>query len=481
MKILFLIPPPLDSVLPAERIFGCNYGIYPQTNIFILYPATILKNKGYEVSCFDFSIGRKNKSRFNKFLEENYYDVIVFYTVFLSRKTDIIARDIIRNKNKNTKFIFISTEPTASPDDFVADDSVVIRGEPESRIINVVEALENGGDFGSIPGISFYTQGKIVHNRGVLIIDNLDELPFPDRSMLNVTRYSNPKIGLIPSTTMITSRGCSFNCYYCVPNSLDFAREIEFKREHKNIKPPVRVRSVSNIIAEFSALAKAGYKSVSFLDDQFVWGDKRTIEICEGIKNHHIEWSCLARADKLQNRDVVSAMAEAGCKLVAIGIESFNQDILDYIGKGCKSDLFYSAVSNLKEFRIEVELNILLGASPLENKHTIEQTFKEVLKLDTDYILFSICTPFPYTGFNERAKKEGWMIKPEYEAVDPMRKSFISYPHLTKEELELIIKRLYLKYYFRPEYLYKKIKKIRTLRDLFNKIKVARKIIGFGY
>ena len=94
---------------------------------------------------------------------------------------------------------------------------------------------------------------------------------------------------------MISSRGCAYNCYYCVPNSLDFAREIEFKRyDPMRKKPPVRMRSAKNIIEEIKMLHSQGFNSISFLDDQFVWNKERIIKICDGIKDLNMEWSCLA-------------------------------------------------------------------------------------------------------------------------------------------------------------------------------------------
>lgn len=473
MKILFLIPPALDNNPAAERIFGCNYGIYPQPNIFMLYPATILKNDGYEVYFMDFTVEGNNKRAFKKFCTESSFDVIIFYTVFLSKQTDIIARNMLRSKNKTTKFIFISTEPTASPDNFIEEDTVVIRGEPENRIVALMEALSDRKGLEDIPGISYKKDGKNIHQGGYTVVDNLDELPFPDRRILNSRCYYNPKLSLRPFTTIVTSRGCSFNCYYCVPNSLDFAREIEFKRENKMSKPPVRLRSPQNVISEIEMLTRQGYKSISFLDDQFVWGNNRTIDICQGIAPFKIEWLCSARADMLQNKEVTKAMAQGGCKNVSIGIESFDQRILDYVGKGCKVDMFYSAVKNLRDAGIGVELNILLGSCPLETKETIKKTYKEVIKLNPDYVLFSVCTPFPYTAFHTKAKAQGWMIKPEYEAIDPIKESFISYPHLSKKDLDRAIKEAYIKYYFRPRYLGKKIFRLSGFADFLNKLKTA--------
>ena len=476
MKVLFLIPPALDRHPSAERIFGCNYGIYPQPNIFMLYPATILKDSGYDVRLLDFT-NKDNHIGFKEFCENSAFDITVFYTVFLSKQTDLIARNMLRKGNKSGKFIFISTEPTASPDSFIDNDTVVLRGESENRIAPLVEALKSGKGLDALPGISYRKDGRDIHQGGYTVLDDLDRLPFPDRSLLNSKSHYNPKLTCGPFTAIVASRGCSFSCYYCVPNSLDFAREIEFKRENKMSKPPVRLRSAQNVIAEFAMLAGQGYRSMAFLDEQFVWGKERTIELCRGIAPFKAEWLCSARADMLQDREIVEAMADAGCKNVSLGIESFDQGILDYIGKGCKVDAFYSAVKNLRSAGIGVEFNILLGSCPLETKDTIWKTFKEVIRLEPDYALFSVCAPFPYTIFHTKAKEQGWMIKPEYEAVDPIKESFVSYPHLTKRHLEVIIKKLYFRYYFRPGYIFRKMFKIRNAADLANKLKTALKIM----
>lgn len=480
MKILFLTPPPLDHKPPAERIFGCNYGIYTQPNIFYLYPATILKKAGHDVLCLDFPISGNSPREFKRFCHSQKFDVIVFYTVFLSKNTDIIARNMLQKANPGTFFLFMATEPSANPDDFLNERTIVIRGEPESIIVPVVKALGPGHQglqgLEQIPGISYVSEGRRIHTSGSPVIEDLDKLPFPDRTLLPKGNYHNPKLSAQPFTTMLASRGCSFQCYYCVPNSLSFAREIEHKRL-KKAKPPVRLRSPENIIAEFAQLARAGYKAISFIDDQFVWGAQRTKEICEGIREFGVQWSCLARADMLQDPEVAMAMGRAGCKYVDIGIESFDQEILDFIGKKCKVEAAYTAVENLKKAGIEPELNILIASCPLETAETIEKTFQETLKLDVDYVLFSVCTPFPYTAFNAMARKEGWMIKPEYEAIDPIKESFISYPHLTKEQLDKIIRQLYTRFYFRPAYLIKRIRKLKSFPDLINKARAALSIL----
>ena len=478
MKITFLVPPALDNKLPAERVFGCNYGIYSQANIFMLYPATVLQKADYDVVVKDCVAERMNKDSFIQYIKKDDSAIYVFYTVFLSKNTDLSARELIREHRPQTKFIYLATEPSSHPGDFVAADTCVIRGESEEIICELVSVLEKEGDLKNIAGVSFLCQGKVANNPPRQEITELDVIPFPDRDLIDSNCYHNPKLSKTPATTMVTSRGCAYSCYYCVPNSLSFAREIEHRTYSRDwSKPPVRLRSSQNVIAEFGYLHQKGYKAVSVLDDQFVWNTKRALDICAGIERYNFEWCCLARADHVNNEDLVAAMAAAGCRYVDIGVESFIPEILEDIKKDMDIKSVYESVQLLKKYGIEQELNILLGSSPLETEETIAYTLEQVKKLDVDYVLFSICTPFPCTEFNAIAKEKGWMIEPEYRAIDPIKESFVSYPNLSKEKLETIIRRAYYGFYFRPGYIWKRMRQIEDAKDLLNKIKAALSIL----
>jgi len=249
------------------------------SRIFILYPATILKHAGYQLECKDFPAGGRTIHDFNRFCKSQDFDVIFFYSVFLSKRTDMLARDLIHRRNRATKFVFMATEPTANPDEFIDENSIVIRGEPETRVLPIIDSLEQGKTFEGLGGISYMKGWEKIHAVGSGVINDLDKLPFPDRTLLDSREYNNPKLSFQPFTTMVASRGCRFNCYYCVPNSLSFAREMEYKREKGSGKPPVRLRTPENVIAEFTQLAEEGYRSISFIDDQFVWGAGRTLKI----------------------------------------------------------------------------------------------------------------------------------------------------------------------------------------------------------
>ncbi|MDD4939655.1 MAG: radical SAM protein [Candidatus Omnitrophica bacterium] len=471
MKVTFLIPPVLDGTKNVDRCFGCNYSIYFLPLLPVLYAATVLKRTGDEVSILDFPGQKKTEEELRDFIRKDNSDIYAFYTVFLCQNTDLLARKMIRETRPGVKFIFCGPQPTFAPEVFLdKEDSFCARGEPEFIIKELITALKTGSGVDKIRGISHYSSG-ITHNPAADVIADLDSVPIPDRSILDHKPYFNPKLRSMPHTACLTSRGCFGRCWYCVPNSLSYARELEHKKEfHK--KPAPRMHSARRVIEEFSDIARRGFRSVSVIDDEFLWDDKRTLEICRGIAPLGLEWSCLCRPEKI-NEEVASAMKSAGCAYVDMGTESFDEKVLAAIKKDISGEDTKRAVRILKKYKIEIELNVLLGATPMETEGTIRKTLAEVRRLNVDYALFSIANPFPGTDFYYAAKKEGWMFYGDYVPKDPAKNAIISYPHLSKEKLEKLLSYAYLSYYLNPRYLCKQLFKVRSLKDLTNKLSTA--------
>jgi anaerobic magnesium-protoporphyrin IX monomethyl ester cyclase len=468
MKVTFLIPPVLDNTQDVDRCFGCNYSIYFLPLLAMLYPATMLRRDGHRVAVRDFAAEKNGQQRFREFVAADDSDLYCFYTVFLSEKTDLLARDAIRAARPSARFLFYGPQPTWDAGVFRnSDDTSVVRGEPEFLVQRVVQALEAGEDPAAI-------------ETGDAIIQDLDSLPLPDRTLLDHRPYKNPKLHSKPHTAMLTSRGCYAQCWYCVPNSLSYARELEYKRRH-GVKPPVRMHSPERVVEEFREAAKLGFRSVSVIDDQFLWDEKRTLAICEGIADLGLEWSCLARADRVTER-AAAAMARAGCVYVDLGVESFDQKVLDAVKKGIQVEENEKAVRILKRAGIAVELNVLIGATPEDSEESIRRTLDELERLDVDYALFSIANPFPGTGFYAAAKANGWLVYGDYVPVDPSKNAIISYPHLPKERLEQIVARAYRRHYLRPKALWRELRRIRSLSDFREKVATGLKFIrrNFG-
>jgi len=470
MKVSFIIPPVLDNTANVDRCFGCNYNIYFLPLLPVLYSATMIKGDVESVSITDFAALGRSAQEFKDFIAADNSDVYVFYTVFLSQNTDLAARQLIRARHPHARFIFFGPQATyAAPSFLDAEDTVLVRGEPEFVMQELIRKLACGADFTAIRGISFRHGGAAVDNPPAPLISDIDSLPIPDRALLDHSPYCNPKLSRLPHTAALTSRGCFGQCWYCVPNSLSYAREIEYKK-YLGHKPPARLHSARRVIDEFRAIAGQGFKSVSIIDDQFIWDEARTIEICRGIKDLNLEWSCLCRPEKI-SREVAEAMAEAGCGYVDLGTESFDENVLASIKKNMSPGDTKEAVEVLRKAGIEVEINILLGATPVETEASIKKTLREVRRLNADYVLFSIANPFPGTEFYQAAKAQGWMYYGDYVPVDPAKSSIISYPHLSKKRLEQLLAHAYLSFYLNPAYLVRQVLKIRSFSEFKSKFR----------
>lgn len=458
MKINFIIPPVLDGTREAERIAGCSYSLYHTPNIIILLTAAVLRESGNEILYSDFPLYKLKERDFRDSLWLDNSDIYCLFTVNLAMETDLMAKEIIREIKGNAPIIFFGPTPTYWPEKFLKDKyTYVVRGEPEYTLRELIIALSNKDDVSSLKGISLLGNGKVIHNPAREPVENLDELPFAARDLVDKqkNKYFYPKLRTRPMTLVLASRNCPYRCSYCVPCSLSFAIELEHKRYfHK--KPPLRLRSVENILAELRLIKEQGYRAVEFLDDNFVWGQERTIQICQGIKDLDIVWGCQSRADLL-NENIVREMAKANCRYIDIGVESFDQRILDYIKKDIKVEDSIKVIELVKSYGIDTKINIIFGASPLETKETIERTRKIIKDLGVDQVMYSVCAPWPGTETYEIAKKEGWFVYGDYKICDGDRDAIIQFPHLSKQDLEDALRWANREFFLKPRFIFKNL------------------------
>ena len=475
MKISFIDPPNILNNKNVERVFGCTYSLYPIPNIYSLYNASILEGNGFKVNYIDMANEGWTKKRIYDFIEKDKSDVYCFYSVNLAMDSDILLAQQILKKRKDVYIIFSGPAPTYFFEKFLKDERIfVIRGETEETILELIYCLNNNEPYYHIKGISFLKEEKIFNNPMRPLIKDLDKLPFPTRHLLKKEIYYNPKLPQKPFTVMQTSRNCPYRCIFCVPNALSFAVELEYKRYNEDKKPPIRLRSAESVIKEFKELSDQGYKSVSIIDDQFLWDKKRTLEICQGIKDLGIEWGCLARADHL-DEETIKALSEANCRYVDMGVESFKQEILDDIKKDLKVEKIYEAVKLLKKYNILTKINLILGSSSLQTKRDIREDIRKAKSLDVDAVMFSLATPFPGTEFYKRAKENNWFIKGEYFPESVQMKAIISYPGLCYKELNYLIKFANLSFYLSPKFIKKNIKHIFNFRYFLNVLKALKR------
>ncbi|MFA5401891.1 MAG: radical SAM protein [Candidatus Omnitrophota bacterium] len=449
MNLLFLVPP-VDlskKKKPVDRVYGCNYGYDYKPAIHLLSLATIAQQAGCRVRFMDCPAEGYNSKKFIHYLN-NHRDInaVVFFSVWLSKEEDMSAADIATGISPGIKIIFSGPYPTWQPGIFLKNSNyIVIRGEPENTLLELIRSFKYGDNrLSEVTGISFLKENRPVDNR-MKELQDLDAIAWPDRRLLKGEYYFN-RLDTYPATIMCASRGCSYACTYCAPQALDQAIELEYLRFNL-AKPPLRLKSPQAVIREFQEISVLGYRSVELCDNQFLWDGKRMVEICEGIRQLKLKWICNTRADYLKDKSLLKLMKEAGCQLIYIGTEAFNQAILDDVNKGLDLRQNYRAVELVRECGIEPEVSVLLGASGLEDEKSVLESISEAKKMKTRFVHYSVALPLPNTKLYQIAKNKGWMKTGDFIPVDNTRDATLDLPLINAARLKKIVRQCYIRQY----------------------------------
>ena len=477
LQVSFLVPPVIVGEHPAERSSGCTRVVYPTPNIYELQVAACVESH-YAVSYIDCINRNISIEGLMEQLRKNPADVYLIWTVNLSVQNDMEITRRIHALQPDAWMLLLG--PGASyfhQQCHVDERTIVVHGEPELTVMEWLQKTESGEDWRSIDGISYLENGEHHRNKMRPLMKDLDALPIPARHLVSGVTYRNPKLKRTPYTTMVTSRNCPFRCIYCVPSSLTFAREIEYK-DYNHRKPPISFRSTDKVAEEIRLLAQDGYKAIGFMDDNFIWNEQRTQAICDVLRETGIVWGCQARVDAITD-SIAALLGSSGCQYVDLGVESFNDEILTYIHKGITSDQIYTAIRLLQKYNIPVKLNILIGTSPLETKETIKDTIRKAKRLHVDQLMINIVSPFPGTQFYQMALDNGWLKDGVYTPTDVQRESILNYPHLSSKEMEHLLFTSNLSYFLSPRFVWTQLRKFRSWSDFTHALR-SLKIKLFG-
>lgn len=480
MKITFVTPPTSsDAYRPAERSAGCTRVVYPIPNLYELTVAAVAEQAGHDVRLRTFTLPRRSPGHFRDWLKADDSEIYCIWGVNLSMEDDLPAIADILRLRPHSRVLLMGPAPTFFHKRFLTDSRIYIaRGEPEATVAEWLKAVEEGqGRFDGIKGLSYYAGGKPVHNPSREPSREFDSLPFPARHLLGPLEFHNPKLKLGPYTTMLTSRNCPYRCIYCVPSSLTFARELDYRAVHGR-KPPISYRSPESVTAELKMLHEQGYKAIGFVDDNFIWNEERTLALCKPLKEYGFKWGCQARVDAI-TEPIAKALGESGCSYIDLGVESFDDKILKYIKKGFTVADIHRAIALLQKYKVPVKLNVLIGTSPLETLDTIRHTVREAKKLKVDQVMINIISPFPGTELYELAIKNGWILGGEYRPTDVQRESILSYPQLTARQMEKALFRANLSFFSSPRFIVSQMRRFTSPKEFVAAFK-ALKVKLFG-
>lgn len=315
---------------------------------------------------------------------------------------------------------------------------IVVRGEGEETIQEILHMLEKNNDLSTIRGITYRYNDKIIETEDRPIITDLDTIPFPAYDLLPELESNGVKYGV-----MMTSRGCPFKCTFCSSSLLG--------------QKKWRGRSAENVIKEIQYLESRGIKEIEFLDDTFTLNSQRVEDICNRIKIEKIDlsWSCSSRVNTI-NRRIAEKMKEVRCHTVYFGVESGTEWVLKSIGKGISLEDAERSVQITKDLNMNSICSFIIGM-PRETIETINNTINFAIKLDPTFAQFSIATPYPGTELFDMAVKEGYLLTNDwtkYTGTDPVMK--ISY--ISVEKLKELFTQAYLRFYLRPSKIWEQLK-----------------------
>jgi anaerobic magnesium-protoporphyrin IX monomethyl ester cyclase len=396
----------------------------------LAYMAALLTENDYDVNIVDLNVDQDQQS-----IPHNNWD-LVGITLDTSRyyKGMKYARML---KSKGTKVVVGGPHASFMADDILGSGSAdfVVRGEGEQTILELVTALTKGGNLERIKGLSYLSGDQVIHNDDRTYPDNLDTLPFPARHLLAMEKYRTSKLGTRSITSILTSRGCPYQCSFCASSKL--------------AGTSWRARSVESIIEEIQLVKDAyGYRAFAFIDDNFTLNPQRVIDLCNEIckRGWDIHWWCFSRVDTIvRNPEMVALMYEAGCRSTYIGIESRNQETLDYYNKKISADISREAISILKKNKIEMNASFIIGALH-ENKEMVEDTLRFAKSLNPNTVSFTILTPYPGTDLFKQV--EDRIITFDWRKYDGIH-SVIKLKHFKPIQLQLTLLRFYISFYLR--------------------------------
>jgi hopanoid biosynthesis associated radical SAM protein HpnJ len=367
------------------------------------------------------------------------YELAVLHTSTPSFASDVKVAEALKDTNPRLKIGFVGAKVAVEPEDSLAASRAIDFVAREEFDFTIRELAE-GRPLEDILGLSFRDRsGAIVHNRPRPMLENMDALPFVTEVYKRDLRIENYFIGYLkhPYLSLYTGRGCRSKCTFCLwPQTVGGHR--------------YRVRSVGHVIEEIR-LAKSYFPQVKeffFDDDTFTDDRPRAEAIARELGRLGVTWSCNAKANV--PRGTLEVMRDNGLRLLLVGYESGNQQILNNVKKGMRIDIARRFTQDCHDLGITIHGTFILGL-PGETKETIEETIRFATEINPHTIQVSLAAPYPGTALYRQAVAEGWLDREHAELVDErgVQIAPLSYPHLSHAEIFESLETFYKRFYFR--------------------------------
>lgn len=413
------------------------YGLSPPLGL--LYLAKILENEGDTVTVLDFSAEPFNE----KNLINAIHNIDVIGMTLLSPALEHAKHliRVIKQSNPDIPLVIGGPHCTLLPQKALEETQadISIQGDGETVIKDIRQALIKKKEFNQIPGVSYKTKNGINNGPPVQLIDNLNTIPFPARHLVKRYTYGrefNPSYKPGDFTSIITSRGCPFSCRFCSRGSVSMRR--------------YRMRSTDNVISELKEIQAQGYHHVAIADDSFPVTTKQAHALFDAIIQEQIDlkYSITATRVDLADKALFQKMKHAGVTHIQFGLESGNQDVLDYYHKQTTVETIRNAVELSHDIGFFTTGSFIFGA-PFETKKHFDTTLSFALSLPLHSVSFLPLRYMIGSDLWEQAVSNGHITRDEYLVPADVNRGL---GRFSKQELFSYCIKAQRAYYARPAF-----------------------------
>jgi hopanoid biosynthesis associated radical SAM protein HpnJ len=371
--------------------------------------------------------------------QANDYDLVVLHSSTPTFTSDIAAARALKNANPKLTIGMVGAnvaiDPRRSLDKAAPVDFVTAKDYDFT-----VRDVAQGRPFAEIAGLCYRdNNGDIQETSARPTLTAMDELPFVTPVYKRDLRIENYFIGYLkhPYISFYTGRGCKSRCTFCLwPQTIG---------GHK-----YRTRSVENVVEEirWAKAAMPQVKEFFFDDDTFTDDLPRAEAIARELGKMGVEWSCNAKANV--PRETLKVLRDNGLRLLLVGYESGNQQILHNIKKGMRVEVARRFTKDCHDLGVTIHGTFIMGL-PGETKETIEETIRFAREINPHTLQVSIAAPYPGTFLYRQAVENGWLANTEQDLVDDhgVQIAALSYPHLSHTEIFHSVEEFYRRFYFR--------------------------------
>ena len=469
MKVL-LISPPLENMIATnypsaiEEESGCS----PPLGLMYI-AAYAEKNTDNKIEILDAVSEKMNYDRISETIHRKKPDVVGIQSLTFSIVDTLLLAKLVRNLSEDIKIVLGGPHVNIYPNETICRKEVdyLVLGEGEITFTDLLQNIDNIEKLKTTQGLVFKEGDKIINTGLRDPIDDLDAIPFPARHLTNYKNYYSLLAKRNPITTMMSSRGCPYQCTFC-------------GRQHLGKR--FRARSAKNVVDEIEECISMGIEEFLFYDDTFAVNRQRTLDICNEILERGLDigWDIRTRVDNV-DKEILLKLKKAGCERINYGVESGNAEMLKLIRKGITIEQAKEAFRLTKEIGIQTLAYFIIGL-PGETKLQILDTIKFAKLLNPDYAHFSVLTPYPDTPLYENSLKNG-VIKEDYwrDFAKNPNKQFVPRAweeDLSRQELLDLLNYAYKDFYIDIGYILQQMLKIRSLNEFKKKTKAGLRLLS---